>query len=154
MPLLAQTVVTDSLASEGTLSIPVIKKLLEEAVFPVEGTAIDLLPFYIMFGLLALGSLATLKMKNRQLARRVVQTCSALAFVVGVHPCMCMIRDTLLGSTLLAINTLEAFKYMMIFCLVAAFGLIYGRIFCGWICPLGFFQEISAAYFNWARKLP
>jgi polyferredoxin len=152
MPLFPKIPITESLDSEGTLSIPVIKKLLEEAVFPVEGTAIDLLPFYIMFALLVVGTAATVKMKNRQVARRVVQACSALAFVVGVHPCMCMIRDTVLGSTLLAINTLEAFKYMMIFCLVAAFGLIYGRIFCGWICPLGFFQEMSAAYFNWARK--
>jgi|ETNmetMinimDraft_30_1059905.scaffolds.fasta_scaffold18987_1 polyferredoxin len=152
MPFLAQTVIPDSLGSEGTLKIPVIRKLLEEAVFPVEGTAIDLLPFYIMFALLAAGTIATLKMKHRQRARRVVQTCSALAFVVGVHPCMCMIRDTVLGSTLLAINTLEAFKYMMIFCVVASFGLIYGRIFCGWICPLGFFQEVSTAYFNWSRK--
>ncbi|MDP6361039.1 MAG: hypothetical protein QF473_38355, partial [Planctomycetota bacterium] len=72
--------IPDSLGSEGTLKIPVIKKLLEEAVFPVEGTAIDLLPFYIMFALLAVGTIATLKMKNRQRARRVVQTCSAVAF--------------------------------------------------------------------------
>lgn len=136
----------------GTLGIPAVRKLFERAVLPVEGTAVDILPFVVMFGLLAAGAFLTLKLKNRQKARRAVQVCSALAFVVGVHPCMCMVRDVTFGALSISINTLEAFKYLMIFSVVAAFGLIYGRIFCGWICPLGFFQEMSSTYYRWARR--
>ena len=136
----------------GTLGIPAIKKLLEEAVMPIEGTAIDLLPLVIMFLLLGAGSFLALRLKNRQAARRALQTFSALAFVVGVHPCMCMLRDVVLGAVSISTNTLEAFKYLMVFAVVSSFTLICGRIFCGWICPLGFFQELSSAYFQWARK--
>ena len=142
----------DRIRGEGLLGIPAFKKLFEEAVLPVKGTAIDLMPFVVMFVLMAIGAFLTVKLKSRQKARRAVQTCSALAFVVGVHPCMCMIRDVTFGTISLSTNSLEAFKYLMVFSVVGGFTLIYGRIFCGWICPLGFFQEMSSAYFHWARK--
>ncbi|MDP6505870.1 MAG: 4Fe-4S binding protein, partial [Planctomycetota bacterium] len=142
----------DRLRQSGLLDIPPIRKIFEEPLMPVAGTAVDIFPMVLMFALLAVGTVCTLKLQNRQLARRIVQTFSAFAFVLSVHPCMCMLRDVTLGTTKISTNTLEAFKYIMIFAVVAAFGLVFGRIFCGWVCPLGFFQEISTKYFNWTRS--
>jgi len=135
----------------GTLRVPVLKKMLEEAVLPIKGTAIDLLPFVLMFMLLAAGAVLTLRLKRRQPLRRAVQLFSALAFIAGVHPCMCMVRDVVLGAATISISTLEAFERLMVFSVVAAFCLVFGRVFCGYVCPLGLLQELSTTYFRWAR---
>ena len=73
-----------------------------------------------------------------------VQTVSAVAFIIGIHPCGCMTRDLILGTADLSINDLSAFKYMVVFATVGTFTAVVGRAFCGWLCPLGYAQELIA----------
>ena len=131
----------------------VIKKVLTRAVLPLGDTALDLLPFLIMGGLtVAAALLLRWKFPGRQWARRLVQTLSALAFIMGVHPCACMTRDLVLGANALGRDDLNAFKYLIIFGTVAAGTMFFGRVFCGWICPLGFVQELLAKLSGWLGR--
>jgi polyferredoxin len=132
----------------------VIRKVITRAILPLGDTALDLLPFLIMVGLTFVGALLMRwKFPGRQWARRLVQTLSATAFIVGVHPCACMTRDLILGLNSLGQDDLNAFKYLIIFATVAATTMFFGRVFCGWICPLGFAQELLAKLTRWMRGL-
>ena len=50
-------------------------------------------------------------------------------------------------------DDLNAFKYLIVFATVAAFAMLFGRLFCGWLCPLGFAQELLAKLTSWTRRL-
>jgi NAD-dependent dihydropyrimidine dehydrogenase PreA subunit len=132
----------------------VVKKVLTKAVLPLGDTALDLLPFLIMAGLTVVAALIMRwKFPGRQWARRLIQTLSAVAFVMGVHPCACMTRDLVLGANALGRDDLNAFKYLVVFGTVAAGTMFFGRVFCGWICPLGFAQELLAKLSAWTKRL-
>ena len=128
-------------------------KLSDGPLLPVAGT-IDLAPFLIMVTLLSLGSFFMHRYPHRQLMRRVIQCTAFGAFVVGTYPCACMTRDFLLGATKLNWDNLEAFKYLMLIVPVMAFALVWGRVFCGWVCPIGFVQEMATKLTNWMRLSP
>ena len=192
------------------------QKIFPEAVLPIAGTSIDLMPFLIMFSLLTAGTvvmrirLATptgtlglkarrifwparftvvaawlalwaamlglvfsdavevdkrmiwlgcyvpafliltatylvpllLKQDSRQPMRTAMQSLSFGAFVVGLHPCACMVRDFIRGLGHVGENNTVAFQLMSLVISVFAFGLVWGRVFCGWVCPIGFIQEV------------
>jgi len=130
----------------------VIRKVIERALLPLGNTALDLTPFLMMAGLSVVAAfLMRWKFPHRQWARRLVQTISAVALVLGVHPCACMSRDIILGANAMGRDDLGAFKYLIVFATVAAFTMLFGRIFCGWLCPLGFAQELLGKLTSWAR---
>ena len=132
----------------------VVRKVLTKALLPLGDTALVVAPFLIMAGLTVVAALLMRwKFPGRQWARRLVQTLSAVAFIMGVHPCACMTRDLILGANSLGRDDLNAFKYLIIFGTVAATTLYFGRVFCGWICPLGFAQELLAKLSRWTRYL-
>jgi polyferredoxin len=128
-------------------------KLLHEPLLPVSGT-VDLAPFLIMVGLLAAGAALLRRRPKRQALRRVTQTASFLAFVVGLHPCACMVRDLVRGAMAINFDNLGAFQYMMLIVPVATFTMVFGRVFCGWVCPIGFVQEMATRASNWMRRHP
>lgn len=131
----------------------VIRKAIERALLPLGNTALDLTPFLMMAGLSAVGALLMRwRFPHRQWARRLVQTLSAVALILGVHPCACMTRDLVLGASVLGRDDLGAFKYLIVFATVAAFTMLFGRIFCGWLCPLGFAQELLAKATSWLKR--
>jgi len=131
----------------------VIRKVITKALLPLGDTALDLTPFLVMAGLsVAAAALLRWKFPGRQWARRLVQTASAVAFIMGVHPCACMTRDIILGANALGRDDLNAFKYLIVFGTVATMSIVFGRIFCGWLCPLGFAQELLAKLTTWTRK--
>lgn len=82
------------------------------------------------------------KTDSRQPMRTALQSLSFGAFVVGMHPCACMVRDFLRGMGFVNVNNTQAFQYMSLCISVFAFGLVWGRVFCGWVCPIGFLQEV------------
>jgi len=128
-------------------------KLFQEPVLPVAGT-VDLAPFLIMTALLT-GGAAFLRWRfggERQWLRRVTQTAATLAFVIGLHPCACMVRDLLRGARQISINNVEAFLLMSLIIPVTAFAMVFGRVFCGWVCPIGFIQELASKLTNWMRS--
>ncbi len=126
-------------------------KLFQEPLLPVSGT-VDLAPFLIMTLLLALAAGLLRRRAGRQRVRRVIQAASFFAFVVGLHPCACMVRDLVRGSMKINYDNLEAFLLMMLIVPVAAFTMVAGRVFCGWVCPIGFVQEVSTQTTNWMRR--
>jgi polyferredoxin len=130
----------------------VVRKVITRALLPLGNTALDLAPFLVMVGLTVVAALLMRwKFPGRQWARRLVQTISAIAFIVGIHPCACMTRDLILGANALGRDDLNAFKYLIIFATVGATTMYFGRVFCGWICPLGFVQELLAKASAWTR---
>jgi len=132
----------------------VVRKVITHAALPLGSTALDLAPFLVMAGLsVVAAALLRRRFPHRQWARRLVQTISAVAFIVGIHPCACMTRDIILGANSLGRDDLNAFKYLVVFATVAAFTMVVGRVFCGWLCPLGFTQELLAKLSLWTRRL-
>jgi len=113
-------------------------------LLPIEDTSIDLTPIVLMFLFLGVAALAFFRLKNRQVARKVVQVFSALAFAFGLHPCFCMLRNVLRGVGFISRDNLNAVALLLLFSVVVGFSLLFGRLFCGWVCPLGFFQEVSS----------
>ena len=128
-------------------------KLLHEPLLPVSGT-VDLAPFLIMIGLLSVGVFGLRLRTQRQWLRRGTQVLSFVAFVVGLHPCACMVRDLVRGAMQINYDNLQAFQLMMMIVPVAAFTLVFGRVFCGWVCPIGFVQEMATRSVNWMRRHP
>lgn len=118
-------------------------KIFHEPLVPVAGT-VDLAPFLVMVSLLSLGAVF-MRLRpawRRQWLRRIVQSVGLLAFVFGLHPCACMVRDLLRGAAWINYNNVWAFQSMMLVVPVLAFGMAWGRAFCGWVCPIGFVQEL------------
>ncbi|NQT85345.1 4Fe-4S binding protein, partial [bacterium] len=132
----------------------VMRKLITTAWLPLGSTGHDLTPFLVMAGLSVVSALLMRwKFPHRQWARRLVQTVSAVAFIAGVHPCACMTRDLILGANALGRDDVQAFKYLIVFATVIASTMLAGRIFCGWLCPLGFIQELLAKLSDWSRDV-
>ena len=111
---------------------------------------IELVPLVVGVGLTWL--ILSRRGPFRQKARRIIQNVAMLAFVFGVYPCACMVRDFLSGVTMLNFDNLTAFKYMMLIVPVSVFAMMWGRVFCGWVCPIGFVQEITTKLTNWMRS--
>lgn len=128
-------------------------KLLQEPLLPVSGT-VDLAPFLVMVALLTVGACGLRFRPHRQWLRRATQGISFLAFVIGLHPCACMVRDLVRGAMQINLDNLQAFQLMMLIVPVAAFTLVFGRVFCGWVCPIGFVQEIATRSVSWMRHHP
>ena len=126
-------------------------KLVSEPLIPVAGT-VDLMPFLCMIVLLALGAFFMRRKPHRQVMRRVVQVAAFVVFVVGFYPCACMVRDFLRGAKELNVNNVRAFQLLMLIVPLMAMTLILGRVFCGWVCPIGFVQEMATKLTNWMRR--
>ena len=132
------------------LPLGFIFKVFQQPLVPVAG-AVDLAPFLVMVGLLTAGAVCMWYNRRggrlrpswqRQWWRRAAQTAGLLAFVFGLHPCACMVRDLLRGAAWVNYRNVDAFQLMMLIVPVIAFGMVWGRAFCGWVCPIGFIQEL------------
>ncbi len=66
---------------------------------------------------------------------------SAFFFVIFLHRCLCALRGLVFGLQLMGRNNLIAFGHIAIFVVIMAFTLSFGRVFCGWLCPLGAASE-------------
>ena len=131
-------------------------KLFHEPVLPARGTC-DLAPPLIMLVLLAAGAVLMRRRRpgpGRQWQRHVVQVLSTMAFVFGLHPCACMVRDLINGAREVGIDSLEAYSLLMMIVPVVAFTIVWGRVFCGWVCPIGFIQEMVTKATAGMRRSP
>jgi len=130
-------------------------KFFQEPILPATGT-VDMAPFLIMMGLLTLSVIfmRLYRGTGRQWLRRGTQLMATVAFVIGLHPCACLVRDLLRGLVLVNYDNVFAFQLMMLIIPVAAFAAIWGRVFCGWVCPIGFIQEVTTKLTNWMRRHP
>ncbi|MBC8473979.1 MAG: 4Fe-4S binding protein [Candidatus Omnitrophica bacterium] len=116
-------------------------KLVETPLIPIKGSWVDAAPFISLLVLFALSILIILRLKKRQALRHVVQSISLFIFAFTFHRCFCTVRGWVFGIAEIGKDNLSVFQNMCIFIPIFASLFVFGRIFCGWVCPLGFIQE-------------
>lgn len=120
-------------------------KIVKKPILPVEGSWIDATPLlFLVLLLLASFFLSHLREGFDQRARRVVQFIALFIFIIFFHRCLCAIRGWIFGLKLLGRNSLLAFGDFCIFAVLVGTALLWGRLFCGWVCPLGTIQELTS----------
>jgi len=136
------------------VDIPLFKTI-QRPLLPIAGSWVDAAPFAIFFVLLSAAPfLLRLPRPWRTIARRSVQTLSAYIFILFLHRCLCMLRGWVFALKIVGRNDLIAFGHLCMFVLLVAFTLRFGRVFCGWLCPLGFFSELVAGVARRRARLP
>jgi len=117
-------------------------KIVQRPLLPVSGSWIDATPFIAMFLLLGAAAYFAYRGKRVQIARRVIQLFSAFFFIIFIHRCLCALRGWAFGMQLIGRNNLLAFGDLCIIVALVAFTAAFGRLFCGWVCPLCLIQEV------------
>jgi len=97
----------------------------------------------VFIGVLALAAILALLTKNR-VARYGVMVFS-LAYFGFYEPCPCPIGSISLLSSSILIEPSFNINILVAFLAPIIVTLIVGRIFCGWICPVGVLQETARA---------
>ncbi|MDD2715078.1 MAG: 4Fe-4S binding protein [Candidatus Wallbacteria bacterium] len=120
-------------------------KLFNEPFLPVMGSWIDGLPVVLVFLIMLIGMQCLLQLKPSKLLRmrRYIQAASLLVFVFFVYECLCVMRLAMFGLTEIGRDDLLSFAHLSIFAVVGGFAFLSGRLFCSFVCPLGFLQEIG-----------
>jgi polyferredoxin len=116
-------------------------KIVERPLLPVENSWVDAAPFAALFILYGLAILVIFKLRRRQALRHLIQLAALLIFVLTFHRCFCALRGWVFGLSEIGKDSLNLFQNTCIFIPTLAFIFAFGRIFCAWICPLGFIQE-------------
>ena len=121
-------------------------KVLEAPLISLDDSHVELFSLLVLFLLTLLALVAGTR--YRQWIRHLVQTVSILVFFYIVYSCLGvfgMVRNSLYGVTLIGTVFTEAFFWVSLPLTVVAFTITTGPYFCGWICPTGTFQELTAA---------
>ncbi|MDP2911696.1 MAG: 4Fe-4S binding protein [Candidatus Omnitrophota bacterium] len=116
-------------------------KMVERPLIPIQDSWVDATPFIALILLLGASIFIIFKLRKKQLARHIVQLSSLILFAFTFHRCFCAIRGWFFGLSEIGRDNLSVFQNTCIFIPIIASLFIFGRIFCGWICPLGFIQE-------------
>ena len=118
-------------------------KIVKRPLIPIRDSWQDALPLIGLFLLLALAVWGAYRLKGRrqQRLRRIVQVAAAFLFIIFLHRCLCALRGWVFGLELMGRNNLIAFGHMAMFVVIMGFTLAFGRVFCGWLCPLGSASE-------------
>jgi len=117
-------------------------KVVQKPLLPISGSWVDATPFVLFFAILAGAAYALGRGRKVQLLRRTSQVLSSFIFIIFIHRCLCILRGWVFALKIVGRNDVIAFGYLCMFVLIAALTLVFGRVFCGWACPLGFFGEI------------
>jgi polyferredoxin len=120
-------------------------KLIDQALTGMQGSYVELVT------LLALGLLAAMPVivpaGRRQLSRRLTQLTGILVFIFIVYTCMGvfgMVRNLFRGLSEIGRENIIALYFCSVPVMILATSLIFGPMFCGWICPTGALQEFAA----------
>ena len=117
-------------------------KLIQHALIPVMGSWVDAVYLMLLFTFMGLAGLLMLRGLGGTRVRRAVQIAVFVFAVVTFHRCLCMVRGTWNGVHNIGRDDLSAFAALCLALPVAAFTLIFGRVFCGWLCPMGFALDL------------
>jgi polyferredoxin len=128
-------------------------KIVEKVLIPVNGTHVDAAVFLtFLFLHLAAAGLLLFSVKRPLVFRRMIQVLSAVLFLLFFHQCLCIMRDWAYGFQQVGRDNTAAFGnlFMPVILVVSAF--LMGRIFCGFICPMGFLMEIFSGLCRWKER--
>lgn len=138
------------------LDMPLFK-IVQRPILPVYGSWVDAAPFVIFFGILIAAHLARRYIRNPRrlkIARRIIELLSAFVFIIFLHRCLCMLRGWIFALKMVGKNDVIAFGHLCMFALLTALTLAAGRLFCGWLCPLGFLSELISGIPARRSRLP
>lgn len=135
------------------VDIPLFK-IVERPLLPISGSWVDAAPFVIFFVILAAAAALLQRSRHAQFWRRCCQALSAFVFVIFLHRCLCMLRSWIFALRLVGRNDIVAFGHLCMFALLVSVTLVVGRVFCGWVCPMGLFGEITAVLARRRARLP
>ncbi|MDZ7816450.1 MAG: 4Fe-4S binding protein [Planctomycetota bacterium] len=129
-------------------------KLVDKALMGLEGSYVELLT------ILALGLLAVIPLivprKRRQFYRRLNQIFGICIFVFVVFTCLGvfgMIRNLFRGLSEIGRENIVALYYCSVPATIIVTSMIFGPMFCGWICPTGALQEFTGMLTGkWNRR--
>jgi len=129
-------------------------KLIDKPLIPIQNSYVDAAVYLTLF-VLCLGALATVLFARKRigLARRVIQGLSALAFLLFFHQCMCIMRDWAFGFQQMGRDSLAAFGNLFLPFALMGYTCLMGRVFCGYICPMGLIMEIAGRVDRFKRRL-
>ena len=124
------------------------------------GIQIDYLRIGTLVGLFALSAYLLAKRKLKYRTHMLVASVVLLGFLLPTCTCDFVMVQTvfsmLLGKTALA----AGLSLLVLFAIISAFTLVFGRLYCGWVCPLGAVQELANRVTKkeiisdeWKRKL-
>ena len=117
-------------------------KLLRRTLIPYQESYVELTAVLLVF-FFALTCVAV--KTRRQFWRHVVQAVSLLVFFFVVTSCLGvfgLIRNAFYGANLIGRDDLRAFYFLSMTVVILSAAFHSGAVFCGWICPTGFLQEI------------
>lgn len=118
-------------------------------ILPLSGSFVDAFPFVIIFILLFIATMIHVLRINacmRERIRLYMRIVSTVIFFYFIYQCLCIVKMAIFGLRLISYNDLLAFSKLWLIVVVIGFTFINGRVFCGYICPLGFVQEIIGKY--------
>lgn len=120
-------------------------KLVYQALTGMEGSYVEMLT------LLAIGLLAAMPIlvpaKRRQFFRHLNQLMGIAIFIFVVYTCMGvfgMVRNFFRGLSEIGRENILAFYFCSVPATILATSMIFGPMFCGWICPTGALQEFTS----------
>jgi polyferredoxin len=129
-------------------------KLVEQGLTGMEGSYVEMLT------LLAIGLLAALPILapegRRQWFRRLSQLLGIAVFLFIVYTCMGvfgMVRNFFRGLSEIGQENILAFYFCSVPVTILATAMIFGPMFCGWMCPTGALQEFAGLLTaRWRRR--
>jgi len=127
-----------------------LRKIVNTPLIPVRGTWIDAAIFVVIFAILSVAAGTCFWGRSprlRQNTRFITRIVSLCVFAFMFFRCICLLKTSVVGMTQIGWDDVAAFGNFFLFVLIGSFVLVAGNIYCGWMCPLGFLQEISARLF-------
>jgi polyferredoxin len=128
-------------------------KLIQKPIIPVQDSYVDSMVYLTLFvlSISALGAVLFLR-DRKTLARRVIQFLSATAFLLFFHQCMCIMRDWAYGFQQIGRDSVAAFGNLFLPFALIGYTCLVGRVFCGYICPMGLLVEIAGRFDRFKRR--
>lgn len=124
-----------------------IKKLMSEPLLPIKGSWIDAFPLLLVFGILLLAAfLLARKTSFHEILRNLCRIMTAFIFVFFLFKCLCIVKLAAFGFSEIGKDDLISFSMLWLIAVVGSATFLFGRIFCGFLCPVGFLQEISGRF--------
>jgi polyferredoxin len=130
-------------------------KIVDRVLTGMEGSYVELLTL-LAIGLLAAMPLLVPAGRRRQSFRFATQCAGILIFIFVVYTCMGvfgMVRNLFRGLSEIGRENVIALYFCSVPVAVLATSMIFGPMFCGWICPTGALQEFAARFVKgWHAK--